>query len=377
MRINFVITNASLAGGTRVIVTQARELIKRGHQVQCFSTPPAPYSFRKRLSTLMRGHGWPAQPRQGPSYFDDSDVPHAVLPCFRPIIDRDLPDADVVVATWWQTAEWVNRLSPAKGAKAFFLQHYENWGGPEYRVDAAWRLPLHKIVISSWLREIARAKFGDNDVSLVPNSVDMTLFNAQPRGRQTIPTVGMLYNSIWFKGCDVAMKAFDAARKSIPNLRLVAFGEKAADSWLPVPEGTNYTVRPPQNSIKNIYSQCDVWMCGSRADGFFLPMLEAMACRCPVVSTKVGGPVDTIEDGKNGHLVDIEDHISLADRVVRVLTLSDLEWRKMSDAAYATACRYTWQDAARRMEEALETAIARSRGLKKTHPQRSDLLRAV
>jgi len=34
------------------------------------------------------------------------------------------------------------------------------------------------------------------------------------------------------------------------------------------------------------------------------------------------------------------------------------------------------QDAAGRMEEALETAIARSRGLTKAHRQRSDLLRA-
>lgn len=86
-----------------------------------------------------------------------------------------------------------------------------------------------------------------------------------------------------------------------------------------------------------------------------------MACRCPVVSTRVGGPLDTIEDGKNGFLVDVEDHDALADRLVRVLKLSDQQWQAMSDAAYSTACRYSWRDAAALMERALETAIERSK----------------
>ena len=90
-------------------------------------------------------------------------------------------------------------------------------------------------------------------------------------------------------------------------------------------------------------------------------MLEAMACRCPVVSTKVGGPIDNIREGENGFLVEIEDHDGLARRLIDVLKLSDQQWRKMSDAAYATACRYTWQDAAALMESALERAIERSR----------------
>jgi glycosyltransferase involved in cell wall biosynthesis len=86
-----------------------------------------------------------------------------------------------------------------------------------------------------------------------------------------------------------------------------------------------------------------------------------MACRCPVVSARVGGPMDIIEEGKNGFLVDVEDPEALADRLVKVLKLSDPQWREMSDAAYATACRYSWQDAAALMESALQKAIERSR----------------
>jgi glycosyltransferase involved in cell wall biosynthesis len=158
----------------------------------------------------------------------------------------------------------------------------------------------------------------------------------------------------------VALKAVEIALRQIPDLQLIAFGQDPLRHWLPLPPGAQYLIKPSQESIKNIYAQCDVWLCGSRAEGFHLPPLEAMACRCPVVSTRVGGPLETIEDGKNGFLVNVEDPDALADRLVRILKLSDPQWQDMSDAAYATACRYTWQDAAALMETALQTAIERS-----------------
>jgi glycosyltransferase involved in cell wall biosynthesis len=102
-------------------------------------------------------------------------------------------------------------------------------------------------------------------------------------------------------------------------------------------------------------------MCGSRVEGFHLPPLEAMACRCPVVSTRVGGPLDVIEDGVNGYLVNVNDADALAERLIRVLSLSDEGWTRMSDAAYRTATSYSWDEATSLFERALELAIARAK----------------
>jgi glycosyltransferase involved in cell wall biosynthesis len=360
MRITFLMTYASMSGGTRVIATHAQELIRRGHTVQVFSTPARPPTLSRTISSLIRNRKFPQRFDSGPNFFDNSGVPHTAINKFRPLTDRDLPDADVVIATWWETAQWVADLSPSKGAKAFFIQHYETWGGSADRVDDAWRLPLQKIVISRWLEDLAQEKFGDSEVFRVPNSVDLELFNAPPRKKQARPTVGMLYNRLWIKGCRVALRAIEQARQSLPELELVSFGEKPPSQDMPLPAGSRYTVSPPQNAIRDLYAQCDAWLCGSRSEGFHLPPLEAMACRCPVVSTKVGGPMDVIEEGRNGYLVDVDDHAALAERMLRVLRLPDAEWLEMSDSAYATACRYTWQDAAILMEKALEAAIGRS-----------------
>jgi glycosyltransferase involved in cell wall biosynthesis len=85
-----------------------------------------------------------------------------------------------------------------------------------------------------------------------------------------------------------------------------------------------------------------------------------MACRCPVVSTRCGGPLDIIEEGVNGHLVNVKDDVALADRVLRVLNLPDSEWMRMSDAAHQTASRFTWDDATDLFERALHRAIERT-----------------
>jgi len=349
-------------GGCRVIATYAEKLTRRGHEVVVVSTPPRPAKFRSKIKSLVMGRGWPRVAKEQASHFDRVDVDHRVVDRFRPVRDADVPDADVVIATWWRTAEWVVALSPNKGAKAYFIQGHEVFPGqPVERVKATWYLPMHKITIAKWLIELAKEEHGDSEVSLVPNSVDTQLFHCLPRGKQSQPAVGLMYSPFPIKGCDVSLRAFDTARRVVPDLNLVSFGWTAPTEELPLPAGARFYEQPPQQSIKDIYRQCDVWLCGSRTEGFHLPPLEAMACRCPVVSTRVGGPLDIIEEGVNGYLVDLEDSSALADRLVRVVTLSDSEWRAMSDAAHATAARYTWDDATDLFEAALVTAIDRAR----------------
>jgi glycosyltransferase involved in cell wall biosynthesis len=289
-------------------------------------------------------------------------VNHRVLERWRPITDQDLPDADVVIATWWETAAWVDRLAPAKGAKVYFVQGYfeASFGHTAELVDRTWRLPMHKIACAQWLGDLAGEQFDDPHASVVPNAVDLELFHAPPRGKQSRPTVGMLYADSRVKGCDVGLAALAEVVRQIPDLRLRTFGAISPTAGPPLPPYAEFTQSPPQNQIREIYAECDVWLCPSRCEGFHLPPSEAMACRCPVVSTRVGGPIDLIEEGVNGFLVAIEDTPALADRLIRVLKAPEAEWRRMSDAAHATAQKYTWDEATDKFERALYLAVDRA-----------------
>jgi glycosyltransferase involved in cell wall biosynthesis len=358
MRVTFVLPYAGLSGGIRVAATYAERLQRRGHDVTVVSVPQVRKSFLAKSKSLLRGRGWPKDREPQPSYFGDIAVPHRVLESARPVVDEDVPDADVVLATFWRTAPWVAALSPRKGVKAILLQGYETSPGRENpEIDAAWRLPLRKIVISEWMVDMARDRFDDSDVHLIPNSVDTQQFNAPPRGKQAAPTIGMLYSTVHTKGVDVALAALERVRQKMNNLRVLAFGAHQLSARLPLPDWVEFQFQPPQSALRHIYDQCDVWLCASRREGFHLPPLEAMACRCPVVSTRVGGPLDTVQDAINGYLVEIEDVGGLAMQLTRVLALNDIEWRRMSDAALATATHYTWDDATDLLEDSLRTFV--------------------
>jgi glycosyltransferase involved in cell wall biosynthesis len=360
MKVTFVLPFAGLQGGIRVLAIYAERLSRRGHEVAVVSAPFT-MPLRRKVKSLILGRGWPNTQQEG-SHFDGIGVAHRVLEKDRSVVDADVPDADVVVATYYPTAYGVLNLSRTKGAKAFFIQNYEKEDGkPNEILDATWRMPIHKIVISKWLVKIAQDKFADTMVSHVPNSVDLDQFHATSRKKRPIPTLGLLYSTSWMKGCRTSLEALKRVVTVLPELRLISFGAECPGFDLRLPPYAEFHYRPQQDKLRDLYAQCDVWLCGSAREGFHLPPLEAMACRCPVVSTRVGGPVDIIEEGVNGHLVDIGDVEGLSDRLLRVLSLPQQEWTKMSDAAHGTAIRFTWDDATDLFEKALEFAIDRDK----------------
>ncbi|MEL7089836.1 MAG: glycosyltransferase family 1 protein, partial [Planctomycetota bacterium] len=224
MRINFVLPVANLAGGVRVVAIYAERLAARGHHVTVVSLPRR-LDWRRRLRRGLAGRGFGSHSPSARSHFDGLEIDHRVLERFRPVVDADLPDADVTVATWWKTAGWVNDLDPQKGAKAYFLQHDERQvHGTAEQVIPTWRMPMHKILVAEWLEPVLRDAGVAEDVSVVPNAVDTDQFSALPRGKQAVPTVGLMYSDSRFKGVDLSLVAYEKARQQIPELKLIAFG---------------------------------------------------------------------------------------------------------------------------------------------------------
>lgn len=360
MRITFVHATTNLSGGNRVVAAYAERLQRRGHEV-CVVTGSEPWPMpMRRVLNRLRGIDHPSGDNR--SWLTGTDVEERIVDGLR-IEARHVPDADVIVATWWQTAEWVACMPASKGAKAFFLQGIE-WtidGQSPERVAQTWRLPLHKIVIAEFMAEIAAERFGDGDASLVPNSVDTELFDAVPRGKQAVPTVGLMQpGDVSAKGWDVVHGALLAAKKQLPELRGQCFGRYPPADEYPMPDWVDLVISPPQADLTALYGSCDVFIHGARAEGFGLPLLEAMACRTPVVATPAGAAPELLPSG-GGTMVPQEDSQAMADALVAICRLPDADWRARSDAAYARATGYTLDDATLRMEQALERAVDKGR----------------
>lgn len=359
MRITFVCPIADLSGGFRVIVTHAKNLRARGHDVLIMTRPPRKPTLRERLRSLCKRQPLPHHLQRGPSHLDNSGIPHIELDSARAPTADDLPDADVIIATWWETAEWISAMPASKGARVYFVQHHEIFPGqPVDRVEATYRLPIPKICVAQWLVDLCEQR-SDAPATLVLNSVDLEQFCVPERGKQPVPTVGLMYSSIPFKGCDTSLKAFSLAQEKMPNLKLVAFGSSGPIPELPLPDGARFTLCPPQDQIKHIYASADAWLFGSRSEGFGLPILESMACRTPVIGTPAGAAPELLSGG-GGVLTPLDDPQAMADAILQLCNMPEPAWGEMSNAAYRTASRYTWDDAADRLEAALMQTAGKS-----------------
>ena len=368
MRITFLLPDDNLAGGTRVVTTYARLLQQRGHQVLvvCGVLPRSGVRetlrlLRHRSWDTLRQHCWPL-----PGHVALSGVPMRVLERHRPILASDLPDADVVVATWWETAVWMHELPPAKGARVHLVQGYEIWGDPRQRdqVHAALRLPNRKVAISTALKQEIEGKLGDLGMQVVENAVDLDLFTVPRRTRQPVPTVGFIFAPTPIKGADRCRRAIELARQQLPELRVLAFGAQRPNPQWPLPPGTDFVFRPAQALIPGLYSRCDMWLFPSRQDSFGLPILEAMACRTPVIGVPIGAAPDLLRQGTGVLLSPTSDEEVLAQEmaaaIVQLGRLPAGQWQAMSDAAHARTRRYSWQDAATLFERLLQQAAARA-----------------
>jgi glycosyltransferase involved in cell wall biosynthesis len=363
LRINWVLPRLGLAGGIRTVRHLAEGLQERGHQVSvtCLSARhpwPAPWRLDRVWRRARRA--WRLRGLEQQHHLQGTRVRVIEVDGDR-IEARHAPDADALIGTWWETMEWIRDWPAAKGAPFYYVQHYEIHAGDPERVRATYRQPAVKFAVARWLTRLLTQEFGQTDVALVPNAVDWAQFRIPQRKRASPPVIGTMYSRRRWKRSAVAFEALRIAQREEPGLQVVAFGEEPVDPSDRPPANLRFWLRPPQSELASLYARCDAWLLASVSEGFGLPGLEAAASRCPVISTRCGGPEDYVSHGVSGFLVDVNDAHQMAERILEIARMSDPEWEAMSDASYQIARRFDWSTSVDRLEELLVRRLAQRR----------------
>jgi glycosyltransferase involved in cell wall biosynthesis len=344
-------------GGFRVIYEYASHLSSRGHRVSLVHPTRLPHASRVRQ--LVRRSEWKQrlERSRGSAAVPWFEFPRATdIRVVESLTPDALPDADAVFATSWRTAQCVNAAAPSKGSKLYFIQHHETWDGPRDAVDATWRLPMHKVVISKWLAEIA-ATMGESEcTTYIPNGIDFEQFTLlTPNARREPYRVGMLTNSKEWKGTPDGIAALVQAREAIPNLRVTLFGTGGRPAQ--APPWMEYRENVTGEALRDLYNELAVFLHPSWAEGWPLPPAEAMACGCALVATDNPGVLDYIAHEQTAIVAPRRDPGALASALTRVLGDRALR-ESIAAAGHDSIQRYTWQRATDGLESLLQRVLA-------------------
>jgi len=149
---------------------------------------------------------------------------------------------------------------------------------------------------------------------------------AFPQGARIILTVGRWDPAERYKGADTLISALPRVLQTVPDATLMLVGDGgdrprlehlARDSG--VADHIHFLFGLSQEELFACYAHCDVFALPSRAEGFGLVFLEAMANSKPVIGGAHGGTPDVIEDGVSGLLVPHGDVAMLSTALVSLL----------------------------------------------------------
>jgi len=338
-------------GGCRVVYEYANRLSERGHVIHIvhpFLLYPEEASIEEKLKMVARLMLDRLLCYPKLRWFNIS--PKVNMLISSSLEEKNIPRGDVIIATAWQTAEWVNGYSRDKGEKFYLIQHYENWSGPEERVKATWKMPLKKIVIAKWLAEKAK-EMGEEVVAYIPNGLDFEQFRITiPMEKRNPKRIGMLYHRLDWKGSEDGIEALRMVRDQFPDLEVVFFSTYSPVSS--VPDWVEFHKNPSPNKLLEIYNSCAIFLSPSWNEGWPLPPAEAMTCGCALVSTDNGGIREYAEHEVNALLSPPKDSPALAQNILRLLGDDDLRVR-LAMVGYRQIQKFTWDKAVEKFEEEL------------------------
>jgi L-malate glycosyltransferase len=311
MKITFVLPRLTTrpTGGGKIVYQYANALAAVGHSVEVLH-PRTLFLWDLRRSLPLKAlslgidcarfaSGWLTRGKPSVSWM--SIHPAVRIRVVPALFAHSIPEADAIVATLWRTAEYIDRYPTSKGRKFYFVQGYETWSGPTHRVNETLKSTMNIIVISAWLRKRVYELSGC-DVHQVPNPVDHEEFFVTTSVAKRSRVVSMLYSPQVWKGAVDGIAALEQAKDEFPDLQAILFGTHSRPSFLP--SWIRYVQNPDRKELRDaVYNVSSIYVCPSWSEGWGLPVLEAMACGCAIVTTDNGGVRDFVIDGENSIVV--------------------------------------------------------------------------
>jgi glycosyltransferase involved in cell wall biosynthesis len=354
MKIHFLTNDTSFTGGRLILFGHANALAERGHEV----------------SVRVPGGGSVDWMDLSVPVFDLDATGYSGLPVADACIFERRRYARPLCKTWrgvpvhfCQGFEGVDvevRLERIGVGPAGWLRVGERWSLERRRraIDRDYALPTVKIVVQEHLREQLVRRYRQT-VYLVPNGLPAGIFTPGEDGirdQNTVLVVGP--TDLRCKRIGDALRAVRLVKRSRPNIQLLRVSQHPmSDNERQLGVTDEYHVLLPHEDLAHLYRRATVLLFPSdETEGFGLPMLEAMACGTPVITSDIPAARAFNARGDHARFVRVGRPKSLAKALAALLD-DPAEQERLRRRGLEVAARYTREKSHDAMEETLTEIV--------------------
>jgi glycosyltransferase involved in cell wall biosynthesis len=320
LNIIYILQDTGVGGGHRDVFEHINGLVEKGHNVALYALTSQPEWFDLKIKVKKFINY--------KSMEDDLVNQHAIK-----------------VACWWESAEVVWRSSLQKGIPIYFVQdietsYYKNDTKAQNKVLATYRKDFNYITISKWNKnELQKMNIYSTIVSPGLNLKKFYLKKLKRR-KNVILTIG---RRLHLKNLEQKIKAWE---RIINEVEFWIFGIDPSIYHELKAKHPNAKIKfffkPSDEKIVRLYNEATIFVQTSTHEGFCLPVLEAMACGCPVITTDSDGNMDFCIDNKNCLITSKNDVNELANKILRLLN-SQKQQDKLRNEGLKTVKNYSWE----------------------------------
>ena len=200
-------------------------------------------------------------------------------------------------------------------------------------IQTALRLSDSFIAVSQESAKQLRDITQSQNISVITNAIDTSVFNGHKKSLTDEPggdAVRLLFVGAVgkLKGEKDLIKALALLRDNKPNLKISFLGYGAENlkdycERFEVGNLVEYLGAVPMDERIEFFRRSDIFVLPTYAEAMPMSVIEAMAAGLPVISTRVGGIPELIEDGVDGILFAPGDVGALAEKISFLLNNKD------------------------------------------------------
>jgi len=206
-----------------------------------------------------------------------------------------------------------------------------------------------------------------NKIFTIPNGVDFELF--KPDGtkkiKNTLLFVSILDRYHEYKGFDYLLESLKIIIKTHPKIKLLVIGEgelkdyySEKASYMGLGENVIFLGQKNQEEIARYCNIASILILPSiDIEGFGIVLLEAMACKIPVIATDIVGLAKEVKQNNCGIIVKTRDSQALAEAIIRLLKNPELAKKMGENGRMLVEEKWGWEKIANKIEKIYWEAV--------------------